>query len=57
MKLKWKWYRNNDYIKMKFLLSYNMKIVVLWGDKNLVRAFFLVKEDYPRHFSEVDFCN
>ena len=23
-------------LKMKFLLGYNMKIVVLWGDENLV---------------------
>ena len=35
-------------LKMKFLLGYNMKIVVLWGDKNLVREFFLVEKDYPR---------
>ena len=27
-------------LKMKFLLGYNMKIVVLWGNKNLVRVFF-----------------
>ena len=26
-------------LKMKFLLGYNMKIVVLWGDKNLVGDF------------------
>ena len=32
---------------MKFLLSYNMKIVVLWEDKNLVGgAFFQVEEEY-----------
>ena len=35
-------------LKMKFLLGYNMKIIVLQGDKNLLRAFFLVEEDYPR---------
>ena len=28
-------------LKMKFLLGYNMKIVVLLGNKNLVGAFFL----------------
>ena len=35
-------------LKMKFLLGYNMKIVVLWGNKNLVRVFFLVEEDYAK---------
>ena len=35
-------------VAKKFLLGYNMKIVVLWGDKNLVAKFFLVEEDYPR---------
>ena len=30
---------------MKFLLGYNMKIVVLLEDKNLVGVFFLVEED------------
>ena len=43
-------------LKMKFLLGYNMKMVVLWGDKNLGGggggrgggAFFLVKEDYMK---------
>ena len=36
-------------LKMKFLLGYNMKIVVfLGGYRNLARAFFLVEEDYPR---------
>ena len=49
-------------LKMKFSLIYNMKIVVLWEDKNLVGAFFLVEEDYPRllllmDFSEVNFCD
>ena len=50
-------------LKMKFLLSYNMKIVVLWEDKNLVEggAFFLVEEDYPRNVVDdgisVNFCN
>ena len=34
-------------LKMKFLLGYNMKIVALWGKKNLLEAFFLVEEDYP----------
>ena len=34
-------------LKMKFLLGYDMKIVVLWEDKNLVGLFFLVKEGYP----------
>ena len=37
-------------LKMKFLLSYNKKIVVLrgggGGGKNLVGIFFLVEEDY-----------
>ena len=28
-------------LKMKFLLGYNMKIVVLLGNKNLVGAIFL----------------
>ena len=27
-------------LKMKFLLGYNIKIVVLWGDKNLVGGTF-----------------
>ena len=35
-------------LKMKFLLGYNMKIVVLRGDRNLVGAFFLVEKDYSR---------
>ena len=35
-------------LKMKFSLIYNMKIVVSWEDTNLVGAFFLVEEDYPR---------
>ena len=35
-------------LKMKFLLGYNIKSVVLKGDKNFVGAFFLVEEDYPR---------
>ena len=35
-------------LKIKFLLGYNMKIVALWGDKKLVRVFFLVEEEYPR---------
>ena len=35
-------------LKMKFLLGYNMKTVVLWEHKNLVGVFFLVEEDYPR---------
>ena len=35
-------------LKMKFLVRYNMKIVVLGRKKNLVGAFFLMKEDYPR---------
>ena len=35
-------------LKMKFLLGYNMKTIVLWVDKKLVEAFFFVKEDYPR---------
>ena len=33
-------------LKMKFLLGYNMKIVVLRGDRNLVGEFFLVEKDY-----------
>ena len=33
-------------VKMKFSLSYDMKIVILWGDKNLLGTFFLVEEDY-----------
>ena len=35
-------------LKMKFLFGYNMKIVVLRGDRNLVWAFFLVEKDYSR---------
>ena len=45
-------------LKMKLLLGYNMKTVVLcvcvcvWGGegggRNLMGAFFLVEEDYPR---------
>ena len=35
-------------LKMKFLLDYNIKILIFWGDKSLVGAFFLVEEDYPR---------
>ena len=35
-------------LKMKFLLSCSMKIVVSWGDKNFVGVFFLVDEDYQR---------
>ena len=35
-------------LKMKFLLSYNMNMVVLYGENNLVGASFLVEEDYPR---------
>ena len=35
-------------LKMKFLLGYNMKTIVLWVDKKLVEAFSFVKEDYPR---------
>ena len=42
-------------LKMKFLLGYNMKIVVLWGDKNLVGAFFLVEENYPRLVLMIEF--
>ena len=34
-------------LKMKFLLGYDMKIVVLWEDKDLVGLCFLVKEGYP----------
>ena len=34
-------------LKMKFLSGYNMKIVVWWGDKNLMGVFFLVNKDYP----------
>ena len=28
-------------LKMKFLLGYNMKMVVLWGDKKFGGGFFL----------------
>ena len=42
-------------LKMKFLLGHNMKIGVLRVDKNLVRAFFLVKEDYPRLLLMMEF--
>ena len=42
-------------LKMKFLLDYNMKIFVLWRDKTLVGAFFLVKEDYPRFVLMMEF--
>ena len=36
-------------LKMKFLLGYNMKIVILWGD------IFLVEEDYPRNVRMKEF--
>ena len=43
-------------LKMKFLLGYNMKIVVLLGDKNLlVGEIFLVEEDYPRNVQMMEF--
>ena len=42
-------------LKMKFLLGYSMIIVVLWGDKNLVRAFFMVEEVYPRLVQMIEF--
>ena len=44
-------------LKIKFLLGYNMKIVVFFGgrDNNLVRAFFLVEEDYPRLVLMIEF--
>ena len=43
-------------LKMKFLLGYNMKIVVLLGDKNLVvGGIFLVEEDYPRNVQMMEF--
>ena len=42
-------------LKMKFLLGYNMKSVVLWGDKNFVGAFFLVEERYPRLLLMMEF--
>ena len=35
-------------LKIKFLLGYNMQIVVLWGDKHLVEVFFLIRENCPR---------
>ena len=35
-------------LKMKFLLAYNMKQFLFCGDKSLVKAFFLVEEDYPK---------
>ena len=42
-------------LKIKFLLGYNMKIVVLWEYKKLVRAFFLVEEEYPRLVLMIEF--
>ena len=42
-------------LKMKFLLDYNLKIVVLWGDKDLVGTFFLVEEDYLRLALMIEF--
>ena len=42
-------------LKMKYLLGYNMKTVVFSGDKNLVKAFFLLEEDYPRHVLMMEF--
>ena len=43
-------------LKMKFLLGYNMKVVVLLGDKNLVvGGIFLVEEDYPRNVQMMEF--
>ena len=42
-------------LKMKFLLGYNMKTVVFWGNKTLLGAFFLVEEDYPRIVRMMEF--
>ena len=49
-------------LNMKFFLGYNMKIVIVCvcvcvceGDKNLVEAFSLVEEDYPRLVLIMDF--
>ena len=44
-------------LKMTFLLGYNMKIVVLWGNTNLVRrgAFFLLEEDYQKNVQIMEF--
>ena len=50
-------------LKMKFLLSYNKKIVVLrgrggggrGGGKNFGASFFLVEEDYPRFVRMMEF--
>ena len=43
-------------LKMKFLLGYNKKIVVLRGrGKNFVASFFLVEEDYPRLVRMMEF--
>ena len=51
----WNWNGNGTgtiQLKMKFILGYYKKIVVLQGEgrvsKNLVGKFFLVEEDYPR---------
>ena len=41
--------------KNEALLGYNMKLVVLWGYKNLVGAFSLVEEDYPRLVQMMEF--
>ena len=40
---------------MKFLVGYNMKIVVFSGDETLLGAFFLVEEDYPRIVRMMEF--
>ena len=44
-------------LKMKFLLGYNKKIVVLRerGGKNFGASFFLVEEDYPRFVRMMEF--
>ena len=45
-------------LKMKFLLGYNKKIVVLrgrGGGKNFGASFFLVEEDYPRFVRMMEF--
>ena len=44
-------------LKMTFLLGYNMKIVALWGNKNLVMggSFFLAEEDYPKNVRVMKF--
>ena len=46
-------------LKVKFLLGYNMKTVVLWGEGQKFEggegSFLLVEEDYPRLVGLMEF--